>query len=296
MSYCRPGFLFVRNDRSILLRFRIRCGIFCSFRTDEECIGSGQWGKFFIMKRLLCSKQGSPSLILPPSNTTRRKNDISRCGCQTSIKFKRIDRSDQWVTDTINLDHNHPLTTPSKVRYLLINRSLSQTSRLLFASLGEVNVPVSQQTAYFSHQLGGVQNMGCTTLDINNMVRDDRIDFKNYDVDLIVEEFELKKSENKDFFYNLVKDDEGRMKHLFLADSTMIENDKLFGDSVTFDTTYKTNVYSMMFDMFCGVNYHWKTTISGSAFSRYFINTFIYTFSFLTFCKKLNCLPFRCLQ
>ncbi|KMZ61128.1 hypothetical protein ZOSMA_54G00590 [Zostera marina] len=225
--------------------------------------------KILVMKRLLCSKQGSPCLILPLSDDTRRKNGVSRCGCMTSIKFKRIDRSDNWVTDTVNHDHNHPFTNPSKIRYLRINRSISETSKALFSSLAEVNVPVSQQAAYFSNQVGGVQNMGCMTLDINNMVRDDRVDLKNYDVDLIVEEFEIKKLENNDFFYDLVKDDESRLRHLFWADPIMIENYKLFGDSVTFDTTYKTNVYSMVFGMFCSVNHYRKTTIFGSAFLRY---------------------------
>ncbi|KMZ65383.1 hypothetical protein ZOSMA_323G00090 [Zostera marina] len=235
---------------------------------------SGQ--KILVMKRLLCSKQSSPSLILPPSNGTGRKNGVSRCGCMASIKFKKIDRFDKWVTDTVNYDHNHPFTTPSKIRYLPINRSISETSKVLFSSLAEVNVPASQQAVYFSNQVGEVQNMGCMTLDINNMVRDDRVDLKNYDVDLIVEKFEIKKLENKDFFYDFVKDDEGRLKHLFWTDFIMIENYKLFGDFVTFDTTYKINVYSMVFGMFCGVNHHRKTTIFGSAFLRYFVYRFFF--------------------
>ncbi|KMZ63659.1 hypothetical protein ZOSMA_3G01410 [Zostera marina] len=199
--------------------------------------------KILVMKKLLCSKQGSPNLILPSTNGNRLKNGVFRCDCLASIKFKRIDRSDQWVTHFVNLDHNHSFTTPTKIRYLPINRSISYTSKILFSSLANVNVPISQQAAYFSNQLGGPENMGCMTLGINNMVRDDRIDLKNYDVDLIVEDFEMKKLENAQFFYDLVKDDAGRLKHLFWADPTMIENYKLFGDSVTFNTTYKTNVY-----------------------------------------------------
>ncbi|KMZ75137.1 hypothetical protein ZOSMA_118G00140, partial [Zostera marina] len=255
-------------DFASAMGFSVRLG------STKNVVDKGSGQKILVMKRLLCSKQGSPSLILPPTNGNRRKNGVSRCGCLASIKFKRIDRSDNWVTDTVIFYHNHPFTTFSKIRYLPINRSISQTSKLLFSSLAEVNVPVSQQAAYFSNQFGGVQNMGCMKMDINNMVRDDRIDFKNYDVDLIVEEFEMNKSENEEFFYNLVKDDEGRLKHLFWADPTMIENYKLFGDSVTFDTTYKTNVYSMVFGILCGVNHHRKTTIFGSAFVRYFLFTF----------------------
>ncbi|KMZ58393.1 hypothetical protein ZOSMA_77G00520 [Zostera marina] len=51
--------------------------------------------KILVIKRLLCSKQGDPNLILPPTNGTRRKNGVSRCGCLKSIKFKRIYRSDK---------------------------------------------------------------------------------------------------------------------------------------------------------------------------------------------------------
>ncbi|KMZ65343.1 hypothetical protein ZOSMA_325G00010 [Zostera marina] len=247
-------------------RFSVRLG------STHNILDKQTGHKILVMKRLLCSKQGSPNLILPPTNGNRRKNGVSRCGCLASIKFKRIDRSDQWVTHFINLDHNHPFTTPTKIRYLPINRSISHTSKILFSSLADVNVPISQQTAYFSNELGGPENMSCMTLDINNMVRDDRIDLKNYDVDLIVEDFEMKKLENAQFFYDLVKDDAGRL-NLFWADPTMIENYKLFEDSVTFDTTYKTNVYSMVFGMFCGVNHHRKTTIFGNAFLRYFLNS-----------------------
>ncbi|KMZ65743.1 hypothetical protein ZOSMA_30G00240 [Zostera marina] len=120
-------------------------------------------------------------------------------------KFKRINRFDNWVTDSVNFDHNHSFMTPSKIRYLPINRSISHTSKLLFSSQADVNVPVSQQAAYFSNQLGGPQNTSCMTLDINNMVRDDHIDLKNYDVDLIVEEFEMKKLEMRTSFIILSK-------------------------------------------------------------------------------------------
>ncbi|KMZ69004.1 hypothetical protein ZOSMA_2244G00010 [Zostera marina] len=72
--------------------------------------------------------------------------------------------------------------------------------------------------------------MGCTQLDISNMCRDDRVDLKNYDVDLLVEEFEMKKSVQPDFFYSIVKDSSGRLKHVFWVDSIMIQQFKLFGD------------------------------------------------------------------
>ncbi|KMZ59983.1 hypothetical protein ZOSMA_62G00160 [Zostera marina] len=76
----------------------------------------------------------------------------------------------------------------------------------------------------------------------------------------------MKKSVQPDFFYSIVKDSIGRLKHIFLADFIMIQHFKLFEDAVTFDTIYKTNVYYLIFEMFCGVNHYRKTVIFGIAF------------------------------
>ncbi|KMZ75494.1 hypothetical protein ZOSMA_114G00920 [Zostera marina] len=100
--------------------------------------------------------------------------------------------------------------------------------------------------------------MRCTQLDISNLSRDDHVDLKNYNVDLLIEEFKMKKSVQPDFFYSIIKDSIGRLKHVFWVDSIMIQHFKLFEDAVTFDTTYKTNVYSLIFVMFCRVNHHCK--------------------------------------
>ncbi|KMZ62465.1 hypothetical protein ZOSMA_45G00010 [Zostera marina] len=157
--------------------------------------------KNLVMRRLLCSKEETVDLLHPLKLGKRCKNAISRCVCCASIKIKREGMSEVWIVKHIILEHNHPLTTPSKVRFLPINRLISSTSRLLFQSLSKVNVPVLQQTTYFSSQVGGIEHMRCTQLDISNMYRDDRVDLKNYNVDLLVEKFELKKSVQLDFFY-----------------------------------------------------------------------------------------------
>ncbi|KMZ58873.1 hypothetical protein ZOSMA_72G00350 [Zostera marina] len=146
--------------------------------------------------------------------------------------MKMINLSVNWIVKNIILEHNHHLTTPSKLRYLPINRSIYSTSRLLFNSLNDVNIPVSQQTVYFSSQVGGIEHMECTQLDINNMSHDDRVDLNNYDVDLMVEKFKLKKEVNLDFFYSTVKDSVGRLKHVFWTDTVMIEDFKLFDDAI----------------------------------------------------------------
>ncbi|KMZ63850.1 hypothetical protein ZOSMA_393G00020 [Zostera marina] len=228
-------------DYASKMGFSVRLGS-TNYKTSKD---DGK--KYLVMRRLLCSKERTVDLLHPLKLGKRRKNAISRCSC-ASIKIKRKGMSEVWIVNTIIPSSHH--------------------QKLLFQSLSEVNVPSSQQTAYFSTQVGGIEHMRCTQLDISNMCRDDRIDLKNYDVDLLVEEFEMKKFVQLDFFYSIVKDSSGRLKYVFWVDSIMIQHFKLFGDAITFDTTYKTNVYSLIFGMFCEVNHHRKTVIFGSAFLR----------------------------
>jgi hypothetical protein len=43
---------------------------------------------------------------------------------------------------------------------------------------------------------------------------------------------------------------------------------KYFGDVVTFDTTYRTNLYDMPFGLFVGVNNHFQSIILGGVVLR----------------------------
>jgi len=43
---------------------------------------------------------------------------------------------------------------------------------------------------------------------------------------------------------------------------------KKFGDSITFDTTYRTNQYDMPFGLFVGVNHHFQSIILGGVMMR----------------------------
>lgn len=92
--------------------------------------------KILFMRRLLCSKQENIDLILPPQVNKRRKNEVSKCGCLRALKSRWLILSKIGsIVKNIILKHNHPLTIPSKLRYLSINRFISSTSRLLFKTL-----------------------------------------------------------------------------------------------------------------------------------------------------------------
>jgi hypothetical protein len=61
-------------------------------------------------------------------------------------------------------------------------------------------------------------------------------------------------------------DEQGRLIRVFWADAMSRKNYSLFGDVVSFDATYTTNEYNMIFTPFTRVNHHLQNIFLRAAF------------------------------
>ncbi|XP_004298125.1 PREDICTED: protein FAR1-RELATED SEQUENCE 5-like [Fragaria vesca subsp. vesca] len=129
--------------------------------------------------------------------------------------------------------------------------------------LGLVKIPTHQQISLLEVQLGGIENIGCTTKDIYNYDRDKREELKGHDGDILYAHFLLQQEKNPFFTFKIVEDSEKRIKHCFWADATSRRAYSLFGDVVIFDTTYNTNKYRLIFAPLLGINHH-EAMLGGS--------------------------------
>ena len=59
----------------------------------------------------------------------------------------------------------------------------------------------------------------------------------------------------------MLADDTSKVKNLMWANGSSRMQYRFFGDVVTFDTTYRTNLYDMPFGLFVGVNNHFQSII-----------------------------------
>ncbi|CAN1218422.1 hypothetical protein LINPERPRIM_LOCUS1323 [Linum perenne] len=89
---------------------------------------------------------------------------------------------------------------------------------------------------------GGAQHVGHTmrdlynfhtTISANSMIK--------MDESIIQRHFRLRARGDRNFYYETQDDEEGNILNLFWADDRMREEYKVFGDSISFDTTYRTN-------------------------------------------------------
>jgi hypothetical protein len=114
-------------------------------------------------------------------------------------------------------------------------------------------------------QVGSYENFGCTQRDIQNYSKDFKELIKDSDSHIFIDNFRRKHERNPSFFYDYVADNEGRLKYVFWADGISRKNYSLFGDVISFDTTYRTNKYSMIFAPFTGINHHRQSVTFGAA-------------------------------
>ena len=88
------------------------------------------------------------------------------------------------------------------------------------------------------------------------------------DVRKTIELFSKMKEKDSDFSYAVQVDDESRIRTLLWSNGRSKLQYHYFGDAVTFDTTYKTNLYDMPFGVFVGVNNHFQSIIMGGVMMR----------------------------
>ncbi|WJX12442.1 hypothetical protein P8452_02945 [Trifolium repens] len=220
----------------------------------------------------LCSKEGFKvgkqidGLVINENGLPKvRKRKLTREGCNAKIVFKRTIEGKYEVAKFYE-GHTHELVTPRKKQLLRSAMSVSSAHKKLLFSYGNANVGPSKVFQLMKKQVGSYENFGCTQRDIQNYSKDFKELIKDSDSHIFIDNFRRKHERNPSFFYDYVADNEGRLKYVFWADGISRKNYSLFGDVISFDTTYRTNKYSMIFAPFTGINHHRQSVTFGAAF------------------------------
>ena len=83
---------------------------------------------------------------------------------------------------------------------------------------------------------------------------------------MFVENSKRKQKVHPSFYFVHELDVDGTLKHVFWADGMARFNYSLYGDGVSFDTTYDTNRYKMIFAPFTGLDNQRLCITFGTAF------------------------------
>lgn len=116
---------------------------------------------------------------------------------------------------------------------------------------------------------GGVNNVGFTKVDCQNYMSSSRQRSLGSGGQLVFDYLKRMQDKDSDFFCAVQGDDtdidNSTPGNVFWADANSRMNYTYFGDTVTFDTTYRTNRYRVPFAPFTGWNHHGQPVLFGCA-------------------------------
>ncbi|XP_074291530.1 protein FAR1-RELATED SEQUENCE 5-like [Silene latifolia] len=119
-----------------------------------------------------------------------------------------------------------------------------------------VNYGPVQTFRMFKQYVKGYKNVGASLQDFKNISGSVKKYIKEYDAQMLIENFMQKKAMSPSFYFDFDVDDQSRITKLFWADPISIKNYALFGDAISVDATYNFNQYKMVFVPFTGVDNH----------------------------------------
>lgn len=219
-----------------------------------------------IQRSFVCAKEGfrvdkdKPR----PHGRVKRPRAETRVGCKAMVVVK-IQDSGRWVVSAFVKEHNHELVPPDKVHCLRSHRHVSGAAKSLIDTLQGAGIGPSGIMSALIKEYGGIKNVGFTERDCRNYMRSSRQRTLGGDPQILLDYLRSKQAENPSFFYAVQGDEDQCMSNIFWADPKARTNYTYFGDTVTFDTTYRSNRYRLPFAPFTGVNNHGQPVLFGCA-------------------------------
>ncbi|XP_076954728.1 protein FAR1-RELATED SEQUENCE 5-like [Bidens hawaiensis] len=191
-----------------------------------------------------------------------RKKTLTDCKVHLGVSFCR-DTSKFIVLKFVE-EHNHSLVETFNRDLTKISRKLSFSTKKFIhqMSLNRIGPTVAHHLLVSIK--GGHHNVRGTPIDFKNFYNGMRIFIGNRDSQLAIDPMKDRYEGCPEFFFDFTVEN-GKLRSIFWADEISKLNDKAFGHFLTFDATYQTNRYTMIFVPFTGVDHHKKCVTFGVA-------------------------------
>lgn len=171
---------------------------------------------------------------------------------------------DSWYISRIVIEHNHPLSSSiAERRQWNSHNRIDQMTRNLIRNLRSNNVQISRVCSIVGTLHGGGEYIPFRRQSIRSLCGKLAQESIEGGIEKTVCLFTEMKAKDPGLVVHVDLDDDKRIRSLLWCHGRGRENYKAFGDAVTFDTTYRTNLYNLPFGIFVGVNNHFQSTVFG---------------------------------
>ncbi|XP_035829959.1 protein FAR1-RELATED SEQUENCE 5-like [Helianthus annuus] len=203
-------------------------------------------------KYFVCSKEGHKPLCIDDHSKSKkqfktRNRGTIRTGCKAQLMICTLD--DRLYTVKKFVDgHNHKFVCQNDIHMLPAYRQLSDVQEEMVWELGTLNLGLVKAFQIMRKRYGGFENVSATVDDCKNFRKRINSYIGEYDADML----------------NYIE----------------------FGDVISFDATFKTNRYKMVFVPFTGIDNHCRNvTVSAGLLAsesiesyKWLLNSFLKSF------------------
>ncbi|XP_044980079.1 protein FAR1-RELATED SEQUENCE 9-like [Hordeum vulgare subsp. vulgare] len=212
---------------------------------------------------LECNRSGK----LKPTQDLKRKRRCNALGsrCQAKVIVKL--HNEQWEFIGVKHEHNHPLCpSPSLASFFLNHKYLSSEEKLFLRVLQQSRVNPRKAMNIFRRMRSNFRKASSSNeKDTSNSKCVDQWRKENSDVETALKRFKELELRNLGFSYTMQKDEDNIVRSLFWTDARSKVDYEIFGDFISFDTTYSTNRHNMPFTPIIGMNSHGRIIVFGCA-------------------------------
>ncbi|XBJ04478.1 hypothetical protein VPH35_023408 [Triticum aestivum] len=198
-----------------------------------------------------------------------RENSSSiRSNCVAMIRLHRTDDGGWYVSEN-RASHNHVLLrTCAEKLHCPSHRHIDTYTKDLVKQLRQNNVNLGKVYSIIGSLFGRMENVPFTKRCLRSFCGKLSTEQTDNDVRKTMVAFSELGANDPEFSYVVEVDKESKIKTLLWTNGRSKMQYHNFGDVITFDTTYKTNLYDMPFGVFVGVNNHFQSIIMGGVMMR----------------------------
>ncbi|PNT75511.1 hypothetical protein BRADI_1g33801v3 [Brachypodium distachyon] len=214
----------------------------------------------------------------------RKKNTIEITDCQAKMVVT-LKEGDRWIVTSFEMQHNHALSPPGEAKYLRSHKHMTDHEKLLIRTLNSVKLPTRKIMTILAVIRGGLSAVPFTKKDVSNYKTAIRNETNQNDMMMVLDYFRKRQMQDPQFYYAFKVGDESKVENIFWVDGNSRRFYQLYGDCISFDTTYRTNMYNLPFAPFVGVTGHANNCLFACAIlQNETIDTFTWLFQEFLLC------------
>nr|GEX73793.1 hypothetical protein [Tanacetum cinerariifolium] len=221
-------------------------------------------------KYLVCSRMGClkgihlDTLDLGNNDKQKRNSNLHITGCKACHVFNLDTRTRKFLLNVFDTIHNHELEREEYKHLSKTYKQLTYMEQVFIVKATSVNIGTTRAHHLLTGIKGSYFIVHGTTVDLKNNFRSVKCYIGDGDAQMLIHKMENRKKHVYDFsFYYLGENAE--LSAIFWPDEVSKYNYREFGDVVSFDATFKTHKYKMVFVSFTVIDNHRKcvTIIEG---------------------------------